>query len=246
VIQRARHVPVQVGNRGNSRARAINSSGPLTCKNAVQCACTRSLLSSGSRVRILPGAPAQRRFERFARVSGEPNRERARPHGSCGSVPRRPLRRGSRAIERMWVWTVQFRDPALWLSRSPQPRAGSGTPDRKASRSLVSSSVSGAAVRITIFSSASPSVMTSQSTVIGPTAGCSMTLWPSRCALTAPEAHSSAKRWLPVVSTWIRLVRRLLFGKRPVARAGQTRWRLPSCRERARSRAIAIGVDRRH
>jgi hypothetical protein len=43
---------------------------------------------------------------------------------------------GSRAIERMWVWTVQFRDPALRLSRSPQPRAGSGTPDRKASRSV--------------------------------------------------------------------------------------------------------------
>jgi hypothetical protein len=40
--------------------------------------------------------------------------------------------------------------------------------------------------------------MTSQSIAIGPTAGCSTILRSSRCALTVPAAHSSAKRQLPV------------------------------------------------
>ena len=75
-----------------------------------------------------------------------------------------------------------------------------------------------AAVKITILSSASPSVRTSQSTATGPTAGCSTILWSSRCAPTTPDAHSSAERRLPLFRVWTSPRRRLSSGKRPVAR----------------------------
>jgi hypothetical protein len=56
----ARHVPVETGNPGESRSVAATCGGMLSCKKTAQHACTRSPLSSGSRIRILPGAPDQR------------------------------------------------------------------------------------------------------------------------------------------------------------------------------------------
>jgi hypothetical protein len=56
---RARCVPVRTGNPGNSRPTTDISADVMSCNNSAQHACTRSLLSSGSRVRILPGAPDQ-------------------------------------------------------------------------------------------------------------------------------------------------------------------------------------------
>ncbi len=58
-----------------------------------------------------------------------------------------------------------------------------------ASRSLVCPGGPGVVVMTTILSSESPSVSTSQSTVIGPTEGCSIVLWSSRCVATVPVAQ---------------------------------------------------------
>jgi hypothetical protein len=74
------------------------------------------------------------------------------------------------------------------------------------------------AVMMTILSSESPSVRTSQSTVTLPTDGWSTVLWSSRWAATCPVAHSSANLLLPAFRSWISAARRLSRGKRPVAR----------------------------